>query len=146
MFIENNLLEFEEGCVVAYHCAVSDMKWIWCLTQRPNANHEIPSKLKWFLDPLKLIKTFTGCRLNPKKSKLTSLSLGSVWSYINYGKTLEGTHDSGVDARTRTYILFHLHLVPYINRNKSFVTISKVFGKIQLRELPKELQPKKAGS
>ena len=64
MFIENNLSESEEGCVVAYHGAASDMKWIWRLTQRPNAVHEMPAKLKWFLDPLKLIKAFVGCKLN----------------------------------------------------------------------------------
>jgi hypothetical protein len=142
-FIEKNLSDDEEGCVVAYHGAASDMKWLWRLTQRPDAVHSMPAKLKWFLDPLKLIKGFVGCKLNPKKSKLASLSLGCVWSYIKDGKTLEGAHDSLVDARAQTDILFHPHLVPYIDRSKSIVTMSEVFGKNQLRELLKEIEPTK---
>ena len=74
--------------MVAYHGAVLNMKWIWSLTQQPGAVHKIPAKLKWFLDPLKLIKAFAWCKLNPLKRKLTSLFLGTVWSHINNGKNL----------------------------------------------------------
>ena len=36
----------------------------------------------------------TGCKINPNKSKLKSLRLGAVWSFINDGETLAGAHDS----------------------------------------------------
>ena len=73
LFVEKNLSADEEGCVVAYHGSASDMKWIWRLTQSPDAIHEMPTKLRWFLDPLKVIKEYTSCKVNPKKSGLQSL-------------------------------------------------------------------------
>ena len=140
-FINNNLSDNKEGCVVAYHGAASDMKWIWRLTQCPDAIHEMPKKLKWFLDPLKIIKKFTGCKINPNKSKLESLRLGAVWSFINDGETLAGAHDSLFYARAQVDVLVHPHFVPYLDRSKSFVTINDVFGTNELRELLKQSDP-----
>ena len=104
------------------------MKWIWQMTQCPDAIHEMSTKLKWFLDPLKIIKKFTGCKINPNKRKLKSLRLGAVWSFINDGETLAGANDSLFDARAQVDVLVHPHFVPYPDRSKSFVTINDVFG------------------
>jgi hypothetical protein len=115
LFVEKSLSADEEGCVVAYHGAASDMKWIWRLTQSPEAIHDMPAKLRWFLDPLKVIKEYVSCKVNPKKSGLQSLSLGAVWSHLNDGATLEGAHDSLVDARAQSDVLFHPHLASFVD-------------------------------
>ena len=65
-----------------------------------------------------------------------------MWSHINDGATLEGAHDSLVDARAQSDVLFHPHLVSFVDRKKSIVTINEVFGKNQIRELKKELETK----
>ena len=111
------------------------------MTQSPDTIHKMPTKLRWFLDPHKVIKKYASCKVNPKKCGLQSLSLGSVWSHLNDGATLEGAHDSLVDARTQSDVLFHPHLVSFVDRKKSIVTIDEVFGKNQIRELKKELEP-----
>ena len=45
------------------------------------------------------------------KSKLNSLSLSSVYKYIYNGKTLEGSHDSLVDARAQSDLLAQLFFI-----------------------------------
>ena len=55
-FIGEHVADDEEVCVVAYNGAGTDMKWIWRLCQAPGAIFELPPQLKWFLDPLKVIR------------------------------------------------------------------------------------------
>ena len=142
LFVDNNLLENEEGCVVAWNGAGSDMKWIWRLTQATGATESMPPKLKYFLDPFRVIKAYPSCRINPEHSGLKSLSLGAVWKHLNNDETLEGAHNSLVDAKAQSDILFHPLLITFLDRSKSVVEISKVFNKNQLKDLEKENEPK----
>ena len=64
--------------MVEYNKATCDLKWIWKLTQAPNSPYLMPDVMKFFLDPLWVIKKYEGCKLNPTKSKLDSLELGAV--------------------------------------------------------------------
>ena len=100
----------------------------------------MPERLAYFMDPLKMIKKWRSCEINPRRSKLESLSLGSVWSYTNGGKSMEGAHDSLVDASAQVDIVLHKSFVPFINRTEAFAPIENIFGANQLRELKRELE------
>ena len=76
--------------------------------------------MKYFLDPLKVIKHFKGCKFNPQHSKLDSLELGMVWKHMNGGDiNLNGAHDSLVDAKAQSDIIIHPSFVPYLNKSAS---------------------------
>ena len=79
--------------------------------------------------------------LHPKRSKLESLSLGAVYKYIHDGADLEGAHDSMVDVRAQTDLLLHPYFVPYLDRTDSFCSVDDIFGKNQLSEMRRQLEP-----
>ena len=142
-FVEDGVRDDKEICLVAYNGAASDMKWIWRLTQSPAALFALPPNIKWFLDPLMVIREYDGargCKINPKHSGLDALKLGKVWAFLNDGMPLLGAHDSMVDARAQTDILTHPFFAPFIDRKKSVVPVEEIFAKKQLRELMKELE------
>jgi len=55
-WIETNIADDEVGAIVAYNGAGCDMKWIWQLTQAPNSPCDMPEKLAFYVDPLKIIR------------------------------------------------------------------------------------------
>ena len=54
--------------MLAYNGETCDLKWIWRLTQAPGLPYGMPQKLKYFLNPLRVIKNYKGCKLNLVKS------------------------------------------------------------------------------
>ena len=102
----------------------------------------MPSQLKWFIDPLKIIREYPSFKINPAKSSLQSLRLGMVWAFLNKGSTLANAHDSLTNVRAQSNVLFHLHLQTFIDCKKFVVPITNVFGKNQLNELMKERKSK----
>ena len=117
--------------VVAYNGATCNLKWIWKLTQAPNSLYLMTDVMKFFLDPLQVIKKYKGCKLNPTKRKLDSLELGAVWKYIKGGENLNGAHNSLVDAMAQTDVLIHESFTPYIDRGFSIHLINDIFSKNQ---------------
>jgi len=75
----------------------------------------LPKQMQYFMDPLKVVKYYTGYKLNSNRSKLDSYALGAIWLYINNGENLNGAHDSLVDAKAKSDVILHPHFVPYIN-------------------------------
>ncbi len=71
----------------------------------PNGIVSFPHQLRYFMNPLDM-RRHTGWLLNPKKSKLQSLSLGSVYHFI-YKKDLSGAHNSLMDANDQTDVVLH---------------------------------------
>ena len=134
LFVNNNLSEDEVGCVAAWNGAGSDIKWIWQLTQAADARELLPPKLKYFLDPFRVIKVYPSCLLN----SLASLSLGTVWAHVTNMDLLDNAHNSLVDAKAQTDILFHSSFITLLDCGKSIVEITKVFNKNQLKDLEKE--------
>eukprot|EP00984_Skeletonema_dohrnii_P025625 scaffold14806_cov83-Skeletonema_dohrnii-CCMP3373.AAC.1 len=65
--------------LVAWNGEACDLKWFWEITQSPNSPYHMPPKIKYFIDPYRMISNYTSCQLHPKKSKIESLELGSVW-------------------------------------------------------------------
>ena len=79
--------------------------------------------------------------IHPNRSKLESLSLASVYKYIHDGADLEGAHDSMVDARAQSDLLLHPYFVPYLDRTDLFYSVDDIFGKNQLSEMKRQLEP-----
>ena len=149
-WINTNIAKDEHGVIVAYNGAGSDMKWIWRLTQAPNAPNLMPLRLDYYMDPYMMIKKWKSCPLNlnsrHQKSlafnlKLQSLKLGAVWSHINDGESLVGAHDSLVDVRAQTDLMLHKSFSPFLDRTESFVPIGNIFRGNQLRKMKRDLEP-----
>ena len=77
-WIDNILFPGEVIVVVAYNGETRDLKWLWTLTQAPDAPLNLPDSFKYFLDPYRVISKMKTCPLHREKSKLDSLSLGVV--------------------------------------------------------------------
>ena len=132
----------EVAVLVAYNGETCDLKWLWKLTQAPRSPYALPSEMKYFLDPLKVIKHFKGCKFNPQHSKLDSLELGMVWKHMNGGGiNLNGAHDSLVDAKAQSDIIVHPSFVPYLNKSASIDEITEIFSRTKIREWKKEMEP-----
>ena len=107
----------------------------------PNATQTMPESLLFYMDPLRMIKKWKSMPLHPRRSKFESLSLASVYKYIHDGADLEGAHDSMVDARAQSDLLLHPYFVPYLDRTDSFCSVDDIFGKNQLSEMRRQLEP-----
>jgi len=79
------------------------------------------------MDPLYVIREYKSCKLHPYASKLESLSLPSVWAYINKKRRLEGAHNSQVDAAAQTDIVLHPQFINFIDKTKSIRFITDIF-------------------
>ena len=150
LWIRQNVAEDKHGVIVAYSGAGSDMKWIWRLTQAPYAPHEMPPRLDYYMDPYKMINKWKSCPWNLKSKhqqkldfnrQLKSLSLSAVWSYINSRESLEGAHDSLVNARAQTDLIIHKAFIPFLDRTESLAPIEKIFGANQLRKMQRDMEP-----
>jgi hypothetical protein len=64
---------------VAWNGEKCDLKWLWCVTQAPNAIYHLPEKLRYF----------TSYKIHLTKSHVESLSLGSVFQFL-FKEPLEG--------------------------------------------------------
>ena len=133
----------EVAILVAYNGETCDLKWLWKLTQAPRSPYDLPETMAYFVDPLKIIKQYVGCKLNPKHSKLDSLELGVVWKHINSGANLNGAHDSLVDAKAQMDIFLHPFFVPYLNKSQSIQPIEEIFSKTEVREWKKKMEPER---
>ena len=105
------------GMIVAYSGAGSDMKWTWRLCMAPKATQTMPEGLLFFMDPLKMIKKWKSMKIHPRKIKLESLSLSSVYKYIHDGADSEGAHDSMV-VGVHSEPVLHPYVVPYLDRKE----------------------------
>ena len=88
------------------------MEWIYRCTHVLNATISVLYQIKYFMVPLEVIHKHTGCKFNPAKSKLQSLSIGFVYKYI-YNKELEGAYNSLVDTKVHTNIVLYSHFEGY---------------------------------
>ena len=93
------------------------------------------------MDPFRMLKKWKSCPLHQSKSKMPSLALSAVWSYINGGAVLQGAHDSLVDAKAQSDLLVNEAFVPFIDRTDSFSPIEKIFGANELSAMKRVLEP-----
>jgi hypothetical protein len=68
--IDENLQDYENAILVAYNGETCDLRWIWKLTQASKSTNRtrrrMPTKIKFFLDPLHIIKNYSQCTINKK--------------------------------------------------------------------------------
>ena len=60
-----------------------------------------PSRVNYFMDPQRVIKHYTGCKLNQKHSQVLGYGLAEMWCYCTSNTSLEHAHSSIVDARAQ---------------------------------------------
>jgi len=118
-FIKSNIGRQQVGVLVAWNGVTCDMRLIHKLCQAPNSIFELPTSIKYFMDPMSVIREYKGCKLNKKHSKIESYELGVVWSFIKKCN-LNGAHDSLVDVKAQTDII-----ILGKNEEKKFVTCKK---------------------
>ncbi len=139
-FISRRIQASEIGILIAYNGESCDLKWLWRLTQAPLSTLSIPSPLKFFMDPLRVIQQYKSCEFHPNNSKLSSLSLKSVYSHIT-GTQLDGAHNSLNDVKAQSIIVSSCKFVDYINKTKSITTIYEIFSKRAQSEMKKMMEP-----
>jgi hypothetical protein len=88
----------------------------------------MPKRCDFFMDSFNLIRSYTGCKLNPKHSKLLSLSLSCVYVYA-MGNNLENAHNSLYDTKAQTIILLDNRVKAYWDKSKAIVTVEQIWGK-----------------
>lgn len=135
-WIRTTVARDEVIVLVAYNGATCDLKWLWRMTQAPRSQLCLPANIKYFIDPLRVIKNYKGCKLNPAKSKLDSLELGCVWKHLH-----NGAHDSLVDVRAQSDVILHPSFIPYIDRSFSIQTIDLIFTATQQNAWKKDMEP-----
>jgi hypothetical protein len=55
------------GCIVAWNGKGSDMKWLWAMSKETHPTTcKMPAQLEYFMDPMPVIKKYSGCKLHMK--------------------------------------------------------------------------------
>ena len=105
-YINDHIHIGKQGVLVAWNGETCDMGWRYRLTHRPNTKITFPKQIRYFMNPLEIIRRHYGCSFNPKKLNLQSLSLGSVCRFI-HKSDLIGSYNSLVDAKSQTDVVLH---------------------------------------
>ena len=142
-WINTSTARDERIIIVAYNGEKCDMKWLWKLTQAPFTHLNLPTRIKYFMDPYKVMNHYKTCRLNKRFTKLDSYELGVMWRYIQLPeiKNLNGAHNSLVDTKAQTDLFTHPEFVPFINRAASIQPVDKIFSSTQLSVWMKRMEP-----
>lgn len=88
-----------------------------------------------------VIKHYKSCELNMAKTtpRIESYELGSVWTYLK--KTnLNGAHNSLVDAKAQTDIVLSSEFMPYLEKKRSYRSISNIWSATEQSEMKKKLE------
>jgi len=101
----------------------------------------MPKGIKYFMDPLYVIREYKSCKLHPNTSKLESLSLPSVWEYVKKG--IRGAHNSLVDAQAQTHNVIHPLFIYFIDKTKSIRFIAEIFSRKRQKDLQKSMEPER---
>ena len=139
-WLHSNVGPDETVVLVAWNGETCDLKWLWRLTQAPRSTLSLPPMIKYFIDPLRVIRNCKGCKLHPSKSKLDSLELGCVWKFVK-GQNLNGAHNSLVDVKAQTDVFVHKHFVPFINRGPSIQPIDAIFTATEQKAMKRDMEP-----
>ena len=113
-FVNANIGSDQVGVLIAWNGVGCNLRWLYKVAQAPYSSLNFPCKVKYFLNPLAVLRTYSRCKLHRYHSKLESYSLGSVYEYIT-GNLLHGAHESLVDVKAQTCIVKGSGSVPFIN-------------------------------
>ncbi len=136
-FIHSN----EVDILLTYNDEMCHLKWLWKLINISNSSMSMPSKYKFFLDPLKVLKHYKSCPLHPSKTKLESWNLQSIYKYIT-GTDLIVAHNSINDCK-ETAIIGSGMFYSFVDKTKSIFIIDYMFSKHEQSKMKKWLEPAK---
>lgn len=139
-FINDNVTPTEACILVAYNGETCDLRWIWQLVQNPHSDLSMPDRIKFFLDPLKVIRHYKLSKLHPSKSKLESLRLESIYYFIT-GTELQGAHNSKNDVKAQTTIISSELFLPFIDHAASVSHVKDMFSKSERAAMMKKMEP-----
>jgi hypothetical protein len=82
------------------------MKWLWAVSKETHPTTcKMPARLEYFMDPMSVIKKYSGCKLHMKHSGISGVSLESVYCFVTGEQGLDGAHDSSLfDAQAQYYV------------------------------------------
>ncbi len=132
----------EVGILLAYNGETCDLKWFWKLINIPNSPMSMPSKCKFFLNPLKVLNHYKSCPLHPSKTKLESSNLKLVYKYIT-GTDLIGAHNIIIDCKAQTAIIENGMIYSFVDKTKYIFLIDYLFSKHEQRKMKTRLKPAK---
>ncbi len=135
-FVDSHIGSNEVGILLAYNSKTCDLKWLWKLINIPNSSMFMPSKCKFFLNPLKVLKHYKSCPLHPTKTKLESSNLQSVYKYVTR-TDLIGAHDSIIDCKAQTAIVGSRMFYSFVDKTKSIFFINDMFLKREQSKMKK---------
>jgi len=98
----------------------------------------------WWLNySMRVIKKYTGCDLNQKKSKLPDLRLATVYEFVT-NSPLENAHNSLVDCMAQGDIIMSNQFKTYLDKKESICTIESVWSKKEQNREAKNNFPDKS--
>jgi len=104
-YINRHIGKSQRGVLVAWRGETCDLAWIYKLCQAPFSRLSLPDKLKYFMDPSKVIDNYKTCKLNHAKTGKDTYALGEVWKNLMKKEELENAHDSIDDCRAQMDII-----------------------------------------
>ena len=125
--------------LVAWNGATCDLKWLWKVTQAPLSALHLSSKIKYFIDPYRVIKKYKEGGLHPSNSKIESLELGVVWTFISK-RNFNKKHNSLEDVRAQTDVITHDQFVRYIDTGFAVQDVLDIFTATQRRSFLKGME------
>jgi hypothetical protein len=70
------------GCLVVWNGKGSDMKWLWVVSEELHPTTcNMPTQLKYFMDPMSIIKKHSSCKFHMKHSGISGVSLACVYCF-----------------------------------------------------------------
>ena len=116
-----------------------DLKWLWKVTQAPLSALHLSSKIKYFIEPYRVIKKYKEGGLHPSNSKIESLELGVVWTFISK-RNFNKKHNSLEDVRAQTDVITHDQFVRYIDTGFAVQDVLDIFTATQRRSFLKGME------
>lgn len=90
----------------------------------------MPKGYDYFIDPMAIIKGYTGCKLNDKHRRddqNKGYALDATYQAA-FGTEMDGAHSSIVDARAQHKIVSDSRVHPYLDRNKSVEKVTEIWS------------------
>ena len=130
-FCEDCVPDDHVGCLVAWNGIASDCKWLFKLVEEDHKNDDrfrFPQRMNYYMDPIKVISHYKGCKLNKKHSGVLGYGLAEMYIHCTGMVSLEGAHSSIVDARAQLTVVTDERFKKYIDKPESILHLDSVWA------------------
>ena len=116
------------GCLVAWNGKGSDCKWLFKYTEEATRNSfQMPQRIEFFMDPMNVIKTHKGCKLNEQHTGVLGYGLEVIYCYVTGETSLDGAHNSLFDTLAQFKVCKHKSFKSHWNMATSVVPLEEVW-------------------